>query len=139
VILGPIEGDAACTLEAVATKKQQRRKYRRAVGRGRLHDGYEPKAPEERPQGRAKRPAASSRVRTPIEPSLWRSARRAAIFALLFSLGFDLLGLYRNATTGAKVAQTLFFFAVLWWSGYLAERFNWRRYQKKLRQPPERG
>jgi|SRR5438067_4187581 len=115
----------------MATKKQQRRKYQRARGRGRQYDGSDardtadPKR-ESKPQPRARG------VRQPAPPTWARSARRAALFAAGLFL-FVLIAPFSN--TKPTVAQAAFqaasFFVFLVPFGYLMDGFIYNRWLKR--------
>ncbi|HYW29419.1 MAG TPA: hypothetical protein VE824_06410 [Gaiellales bacterium] len=114
----------------MATKKQQRRKYRRAQGRGRLYDGYEAKPADDRP---ARRPDSRPRgVREPARPTWKRSMRRAAVFSIglfLFVTVIPLGG--KKADPAAAAIQAAAFFVFLVPFGYLTDSFIFNRWLKR--------
>jgi hypothetical protein len=114
----------------VATKKQQRRKYRRAQGRGRLYDGYEPKPADDRP---ARRPDSRPRaVREPARPTWTRSMRRAGLFAVGLFLFVSVIPLGGKKTdTAAAALQAAAFFVFLVPFGYLTDSFIYNRWLKR--------
>jgi hypothetical protein len=111
----------------MATRKQQRRKYRRAVAHARLHDGDEP-AERSEPTADKKQAARSPRG-TPVAPSAKRTAKRAVLFATLFYLVITLTS--SEVSPGVKLANTAVMFVLFWSMGWMVENFVWRRYQKK--------
>ena len=96
----------------MANRKQQKRKYLRAVGRGRVPAGTEP------PQ-----------------PSAARAAKRAAVFAVLFYLVITYTSLGGTMTTGVKLFNGIVMFVLFWSIGTITETFAWRRWQKKHGNP----
>jgi Flp pilus assembly protein TadB len=114
----------------VATKKQQRRKYRRAQGRGRLYEDYEPKQTEERPARRKdSRPRG---VREPARPTWMRSLRRAAMFAVGLFLFVTVVPIGGTKTaTAAAAIQAASFFVFLVPFGYLMDAFIYNRWLKR--------
>lgn len=110
----------------MATKKQQRRKYQRSLGRGRLYDGYEPKETEGRPE---RRPEPRRRgPREPARPTWMRSVRRAGIFAVGLFLFMTVL---QKASTPAAAIQAASFFVFLVPFGYLMDSFMFNRWLKR--------
>jgi hypothetical protein len=116
----------------MATKKQQRRKRRRATGKGRLYDGYEPKQSDdrERPSRRETRGRGA-----PPRPTYRRAARRAALFsAMLFGvIQFVPLGGTKPSLAGSAI-QALFFFVFLVPFGYFMDGFVYNRWAKRQQQ-----
>ena len=110
----------------MATKKQQRRKYQRAVGRGKLHQGYEPAEPGEKPDRAPERRPVRGQ---PLPPSPMRTARRALLFSVLFYLVITFTS--SGVSPGIKLANTAVMFVLFWSMGWMVESFVWRRYQKK--------
>ena len=113
----------------MATRKQQRRKYQRAVAHARHLDadiadeGDEGKSkPERRQQARPVRGA-------PVPPSALRTAKRAVLFATLFYLVITFTS--SAISPGIKLANTAVMFVLFWSMGWMVENFVWRRYQKK--------
>jgi hypothetical protein len=116
-------------LRGMATRKQQRRKYQRAVAHARLHDGDETvRHDDEKPDKKLeKRPVAKRGA--PIEPSARRTAKRAVLFAALFYVVISLTG--GSVSPAIKLANTAVMFVLFWSMGWMVENFVWRRYQKK--------
>lgn len=116
----------------MATKKQQRRKQRRAVGKGRLYDGYEPRPRDEKDGQSRKQPRLRGE---PPRPSYRRSIKRAAMFAglLFIVIQFVPLGGKTPPLAGALV-QALFFFVFLIPFGYFMDGFVYNRWAKRQRQ-----
>ena len=112
----------------MATRKQQRRKYQRAVAHARHVDGDEA---EQRDDGRAKADKKQAvRARgEPLEPSAKRTAKRALIFATLFYLVISFTG--GSVSPAVKLANTAVMFVLFWSIGTITETFAWRRWQKK--------
>jgi hypothetical protein len=110
----------------VATKKQQRRKYQRSLGRGRLYDGYEPKEAEGRPERRSE--PRRRGPREPARPTWGRSARRAGIFAIGLFLFMTVLS---KADTAVAAVQAAAFLVFLVPFGYLMDSFVYNRWLKR--------
>ncbi len=114
----------------MATKKQQRRRYQRAQGRGRLYDEGEPK-PESEPKPERQAP----RRRGEPQPPTWRrSIKRAAIFSLglfAFTLAVPFGG--SQPTAIAAALQAAAFFVFLMPFGYLMDGFLYNRWLKRQR------
>lgn len=113
----------------MANRKQQKRKYQRAVGRGRVF-GDE----EARPETSAKSSKSGEAVRRrgePPQPSATRAAKRAAIFAVLFYIAITYTSLGGNMSTGVKAFNAVVMFVLFWSIGTITETFAWRRWQKK--------
>ena len=113
----------------MANRKQQRRKYQRAVAHARHHDAD---TATERDEGKGKtdrkqqgRPARG----VPVAPSAMRTAKRALLFATLFYLVITLTS--SNVSPAIKLANTAVMFVLFWSMGWMVENFVWRRYQKK--------
>jgi hypothetical protein len=116
----------------MATKKQQRRKYRRAQGRGRLYDGYESKPADEREKPARREPR---RLGEPPKPSYKRSIRRAAMFAVLLFFVVQLVPFGgETPTLAASAIQSLFFFVFLVPFGYFMDGFIHNRWVKRQQQ-----
>ena len=111
----------------MATRKQQRRKYQRAVGRGRLHPGFEPSEHDDRKPDR--KPEARPSRGTPMAPSARRTAKRAILFATLFYLVITFTS--SGVSPNVKLANTAVMFVLFWSMGWMVENFVWRRHQKK--------
>jgi hypothetical protein len=113
----------------MANRKQQRRKYQRAVAHARHQDA---ETATEREEGRGK-PDRKQAARTPrgmpMEPSARRTAKRALLFATLFYLVISFTS--SGVSAGIKLANTAVMFVLFWSMGYMVEGFVWRRYQKK--------
>src|SRR6187401_2618008 len=105
----------------MATRKQQRRKYQRAVAHARLHDADD--APErEDGKGRPdrKQPARPARG-VPVAPSARRTAKRALLFATLFYLVITLTS--SSVSPAVKIANTVVMFVLFWSMGWMVENF----------------
>jgi hypothetical protein len=111
----------------VATRKQQRRKYQRAVAHARSHEGDD--NVDQREAKPDKKQAARSPRGTPMAPSARRTAKRAVIFATLFYLVITFTG--GGVSPAVKLANTAVMFVLFWSMGWMVENFVWRRYQKK--------
>ena len=86
----------------MANRKQQKRKYLRAVGRGRVRAGdCETREPPGRSPGDPT-PRRAAR-REPPQPSAARAAKRAAVFAVLFYLAISYTSLGGTMTRGVKL------------------------------------
>jgi len=112
----------------MATKKQQRRRYQRAQGRGRLHDES-----EQRPDSESKPDRQPARRRgEPPRPTWKRSVRRAAIFAVGLFVFTQVVpfGDSRPTAAGAGV-QAVAFFVFLTPFGYLMDSFLYNRWLKR--------
>ena len=113
----------------MANRKQQKRKYQRAVGRGRVFGD-----PEDRPEASSNSSGSSGPPRRrgePPQPSAMRAAKRAAIFAVLFYLAISYTGLGGNMTNAVKAFNAVVMFVLFWSIGTITETFAWRRWQKK--------
>jgi hypothetical protein len=115
----------------MATKKQQRRKYQRALGRGKLHDGYEPRGGEDGPK--PERPRERRRGRgEPARPTWMRSTKRAGIFALGLFAFVQLIPIGGSTLPPASAAlQAASFFVFLVPFGYLMDAFLYNRWLKR--------
>ena len=111
----------------MATRKQQRRKYQRAVAHARSHEGDD--SADQREAKPDKKQAARSPRGTPMVPSARRTAKRAVIFATLFCLVITFTG--GGVSPMVKLANTAVMFVLFWSMGWMVENFVWRRYQKK--------
>jgi hypothetical protein len=111
----------------VANRKQQKRKYQRAVGRGRVW-GDQPAEPEEK-RGRASAPAR--RRGEPPTPSAMRAAKRAAVFAVLFYILLAYTSIGGKMSPAAKLFNGGMIFVLMWSIGTITETFAWRRWQKR--------
>jgi hypothetical protein len=115
----------------VANRKQQKRKYQRAVGRGRVRGGGEVQDGE---RGAAKPGASASSARArrePPQPSAGRAAKRAAVFAVLFYLAISYTSLGGTMSGPIKLFNAAVMFVLFWSIGTITETFAWRRWQKK--------
>lgn len=113
----------------MANRKQQKRKYQRAVGRGRVF-GDEESRPQTTTKGSGPGQPARRRGEPPV-PSAARAAKRAAIFAVLFYLVITYTGLGGNMSAGVKAFNAVVMFVLFWSIGTITETFAWRRWQKK--------
>ena len=114
----------------MATKKQQRRKYQRSQGRGRLYDDYEPKQAEGRPEKRSE--PRRRGPREPARPTWMRSIRRAGVFAIGLFLFVTVVPLGGKKTdTAAAAIQAASFFVFLVPFGYLMDAFMYNRWLKR--------
>jgi hypothetical protein len=112
----------------MATRKQQRRKYQRAVAHARHHEGdlaVEREDGKGKPDQKQARPARG----VPMAPSAIRTAKRALLFATLFYLVITITS--SNVSPAIKIANTAVMFVLFWSMGWMVENFVWRRYQKK--------
>ena len=116
----------------MATKKQQRRKYQRAQGRGRLHEGYEPRGGDDAGSSERRRDTRPRGRGEPPRPTWLRAFRRAGLFALglfvfvqLIPFGGTKIG------PGAAAIQAASFFVFLVPFGYLMDSFLYNRWLKR--------
>ena len=114
----------------MANRKQQKRKYLRAVGRGRVPADYEPREPAETKRSGSSAPARRARGE-PQQPSAARAAKRAAVFAVLFYLLITYTSLGGSMSPGVKLFNGIVMFVLFWSIGTITETFAWRRWQKK--------
>jgi hypothetical protein len=113
----------------MATRKQQRRKYQRAVAHARAHDVEIAEGGEER-RGKPDRKQQARPARgTPVAPSAKRTAKRALLFATLFYLVITFTS--STVSPAIKIANTVVMFVLFWSMGWMVENFVWRRHQKK--------
>lgn len=113
----------------MANRKQQKRKYQRSVGRGRVFGDQ-----EGRPETSAKSSGSSGTVRRrgePPQPSAVRAAKRAAIFAVLFYIAISYTSLGGSMSNSVKAFNAVVMFVLFWSIGTITETFAWRRWQKK--------
>ena len=110
----------------MATRKQQRRKYQRAVAHARHVDGDEAEHEERKPE---RKQAARAPRGTPVAPSARRTAKRALLFATLFYLVISFTS--KGVSPTVKIANTAVMFVLFWSMGWMVENFVWRRHQKK--------
>jgi hypothetical protein len=116
----------------MATKKQQRRKYQRAQGRGKLHEGYEPAPREESPKRKPERDSSPRGRRVPTPPTWMKSIRRAGLFAVGLFFAVQVLPLGGSRPTVATAAlQSVSFFVFLVPFGYLMDSFVYNRFLKR--------
>lgn len=113
----------------MANRKQQKRKYQRSVGRGRVF-GDEESRPETSARTSKSSPSVRGR-REPQPPSAARAAKKAAIFAVLFYLVISYTSLGGNMSSGVKAFNGVVMFVLFWSIGTITETFAWRRWQKK--------
>ncbi len=115
----------------MANRKQQKRKYLRAVGRGKVRDGGEVHEVE-RSGGKSGGSTSQARLRRePPPPSAARAAKRAAVFAVGFYLLLTYTRLGGTMTAGVKLFNVVVMFVLFWSIGAITETFAWRRWQKK--------
>ena len=114
----------------MATRKQQKRRHQRTVGRGRVYgpEGSAPREPEKKGRG-------SSRAREPQPPSWRRTARRALLFAALFLLASSFLPFF-HMTANSRIFSAIYLFLMFWMVGTLTETWAWRRHLKRQGQSP---
>jgi hypothetical protein len=113
----------------MATRKQQRRKYQRAVAHARAHDVEIAEGGEER-RGKPDRKQQARPARgTPLAPSAKRTAKRALLFATFFYLVITFTS--GNVSPTIKIANTVVMFVLFWSMGWMVENFVWRRHQTK--------
>ena len=93
----------------MATRKQQRRKYQRAVAHARSHEGDD--SADQREAKPDKKQAARSPRGTPMVPSARRTAKRAVIFATLFYLVITFTG--GGVSPTVKLLNTAVMFVLL--------------------------
>ena len=115
----------------MANRKQQKRKYLRAVGRGRVRDGGEVREPDRPDAKTGGSPSQARSRREPPQPSAARAAKRAAVFAVLFYLALSYTSLGGKMTSGTKLFNAAVMFVLFWSIGTITETFAWRRWQKK--------
>lgn len=111
----------------MATRKQQRRKYQRAVAHARSHDDYD--AADHRETKPDKKQAPRGQRGAPMAPSAKRTAKRAILFATLFYLVITFTS--KDVSPVVKLANTAVMFVLFWSMGWMVENFVWRRHQKK--------
>jgi hypothetical protein len=116
----------------MATKKQQRRKYQRALGRGRLHEGYEPRAGDD-DGGKLERTRERTRGRgQPPRPTWLRAVRRAGLFSLGLFVFVQLIPIGGSSLElPAAALQAASFFVFLVPFGYLMDTFLYNRWLKR--------
>jgi hypothetical protein len=113
----------------MANRKQQKRKYQRSLGRGRVFGDQ-----ESRPETSAKGSGSGQPVRRrgePPQPSAARAAKRAAIFAVLFYIAISYTSLGGSMSNPVKAFNAAVMFVLFWSIGTITETFAWRRWQKK--------
>lgn len=114
----------------VATRKQQKRRHQRTVGRGRMY-GPETSAPREPEQ----KGHSSGRGREAQPPSWRRTARRALVFAAIFLLASTFLPFF-HMTANTRIFSAVYLFLMFWMVGTLTENWAWKRHLKKQGQSP---
>jgi hypothetical protein len=118
----------------VATKKQQRRKYKRAVAHGRLAEEREPGEEREPAAPRARAQGAPVRIgaREIKPPSYLRAARRALLMSLALFAAVQVLSFGGSKPSPAGAAlQAAVFFCWLTPFGYFMDMFIYRRAVKR--------
>lgn len=115
----------------MATRKQQRRKYQRAKEHQRSSHGGEGDV-ESRPASDRKASAGrgTRRVQEVGPPSIVRAARRAALFAIVVFVMFQVLPFGKKLTTQAAAIEAAAFFLWLIPLQYLIDRFKYNRWLK---------
>jgi hypothetical protein len=113
----------------MATRKQQRRRYQRAVAHARHLDGDEAEQGEDGGAKADKKSAGRLPRGTPEAPSARRTAKRAILFATLFYLVITFTS--KGVSPAVKLANTAVMFVLFWSMGWMVENFVWRRHQKK--------
>ncbi|HUZ83964.1 MAG TPA: hypothetical protein VMU66_04670 [Gaiellales bacterium] len=116
----------------MATKKQQKRRYRRTVGRGRV---YDPTAVEERREPERAARSRGGRARPAQPPSWKRTGRRALVFSAIFLLATTVLP-FGKMTTNTRLFSAVYLFLMFWIVGSMTEAWAWKRYLKKQGQSP---
>ncbi len=116
----------------MATRKQQKRRHQRTLGRGRVYSDSSSESHTEpaRPQ-RKSQPARG----VPRPPSWLRTGKRAAVFAALFVLLTEVLPIGKM-TDPQRAVFTVYIFVMMWLAGMMADGFIWRRYAKRQQQSP---
>jgi hypothetical protein len=114
----------------VANRKQQKRRYQRAVGRGRVW-GDQPAEAEEKPGKRGRSSAPPRRRGEPPTPSATRAAKRAGVFAVLFYILLAYTSIGSKMSPAAKLFNGVMIFVLMWSIGTITETFAWRRWQKR--------
>jgi len=115
----------------MATKKQQRRKYQRAKEHQRSTHGGEVDV-EGRPQTDKKSAPARGgrRVQEVGPPSIMRAVKRAALFAAVVFVMFQVLPLGKKLSPEASGIEAAAFFLWLIPLQYLIDRFKYNRWLK---------
>ena len=114
----------------MANRKQQKRRYQRAVGRGRVR-GDHPAEVEEKPEKRGRGSAPPRRRGEPPMPSAMRAAKRAAVFAVLFYILLAYTSIGGKMSPAAKLFNGGMIFVLMWSIGTITETFALRRWQKR--------
>lgn len=115
----------------MATRKQQKRRHQRTVGRGRV---YEPDAAAPREPDKKGHSSGRGRGREPQPPSYKRTARRALVFAAIFLLASTVLPFHM--TENSRIFSAVYLFLMFWMVGTLTESWAWKRHLKKHGQSP---
>jgi hypothetical protein len=125
----------------MATKKQQRRKYKRAVAHGRVPGDRDPADGVQAPSVRQKgRPGTQKPVMLGAKeikpPSYLRAARRALIMSVLLWAGIQFISIGSGPRPSVIQAafQAAVFFCWLTPFGYFMDWFIYRRALKRQRQ-----
>jgi hypothetical protein len=113
----------------MATRKQQKRRHQRTVGRGRVYGGAAEDG-QEQARTRTDRKGRPSGREAPHPPSWRRTGRRALAFAVVFLVitQFVPIGHMSNA---ARAGFAVYIFLMMWLAGMMTDGFIWRRYAKK--------
>jgi hypothetical protein len=115
----------------MATKKQQRRRYQRAKEHQRSsHDGEVDAEGGQKPE---RKPAPGRRGRGAQEvgpPSIVRAARRAALFAIVVFIMFQVLPFGKKLSPQAAAIEAAAFFLWLIPLQYLIDRWKYNRWLK---------
>lgn len=117
----------------MATRKQQKRRHQRTVGRGRVYT--ESAAEHESDDSRSDRKGRSSRSSGPQPPSWLRTGKRALAFAAVFILITQFLPLGKMSTA-SRAGFAVYIFVMMWLAGMMTDGFIWRRYMKKQQESP---
>ena len=118
----------------MATKKQQRRKYQRAKEHQRTSHGGEvdvdgKPAPDRKRRDKGDtRDSRGRRVQEVGPPSIVRAARRAAIFAVVIFVMFQVLPFGKKLTPQAAAFEAALFFVMLTPFQYLIDRWKYNRW-----------
>lgn len=117
----------------MATRKQQKRRHQRTVGRGRV---YTESAGEREPDdSRSDRKSRSGRTSGPQPPSWRRTGKRALAFAAVFVLITQFVPLGKMSEA-SRAGFAVYIFVMMWVAGMMTDGFIWRRYVKKQQESP---
>jgi len=115
----------------MATKKQQRRRYQRAKDHQRTsHDGDPEAESRAKPYRKSSNGRGLRRVQEVGPPSIMRAARRAALFAIVVFVMFQVLPLGKKLSPQAAAIEAGAFFLWLIPLQYLIDRFKYNRWLK---------